>query len=420
MASVARYLNLSARTVSLSPPSKKISGEKDMRLDPNKNDQMVVGGRNDTKDIGEVGYKFRKQFGSMGWFTGTVIEIIPKSYLRRCVYTEDGEFEDLRVVDLVQLAKLDKKSTVSSNLSPEKDMKKKNQASAINQTSSSLTKKRKRIVSTSATHEGIVATSERPTMRKTNKFRTKCGKKTGKHCTGRCRCKDCEGKVKGVYTSTSWVCSACTRDSGVDPKQWWLCGHEKRPECWIMHCRDTHATVDNADANVAVVVPLSSLPDTKEIGEVGYKFRKQFGTMGWFNGTVVEIIPKSNLRRCVYTEDGEFEYLRVADLIQLAKLDKKSQNDCSLKVKQSPPTINHKASSSAKKKQCKLKSSKYSGISPSQQEKVAMATLASYLEECGGVFQKNLYCCLVSLCMNFSTPSNTVFLLTPLRDRKAK
>ena len=105
MAHVARYLNLSARTVSLYPPSKKISGEKEMRLDPNKNDQMVGG--NDMKEIGEVGYTFRKQFGSMGWFTGTVVEIIPKSYLRRCVYTEDGDVEGLRLLDLVELAKLD-------------------------------------------------------------------------------------------------------------------------------------------------------------------------------------------------------------------------------------------------------------------------------------------------------------------------
>jgi hypothetical protein len=126
--------------------------------------------------------------------------------------------------------------------------------------------------------------------------------------------------------------------------------------------------------------------DTKEIGEVGYKFRKQFGTMGWFTGTVVKIMPKKYLRRCVYTEDGEFEDLRVADLVQLAKLDKKSQNDCSVKVRQSPAT-NHKASSSAKMRKYikKMRSSKYSGISG---EKVAMATLASYLEECGGVFQK--------------------------------
>jgi len=149
-------------------------------------------------------------------------------------------------------------------------------------------------------------------------------------------------------------------------------------------------TVDNADVNVAVVIPLSSLPNTKEIGEVGYKFRKQFGSMGWFNGTVIEIIPKSYLRRCVYTEDGEFQDLRIEDLVQLAKLDKKSQNDCSVKGRQSPPTINHKASSSAKKKQCKIKSRKYSGISPSQREQVAMATLASYLEECGGMFQNFL------------------------------
>jgi len=204
------------------------------------NQTRLVVKDNGTKKIGEVGYKFRKQFGSMGWFTGTVVEIIPKSYLRRCVYTEDGDVEDLTVVDLVRLAKLDKKSRVSSNQSKEKVLKKTNQASVINQTSSSLTKKRKRIVSTSATREGIVATSERPTMRKTNKFRTKFGKKTGEHCTGRCRCKDCEGKVKGVYMYTSWVCSACTRDSGVDPKQWWLCSHEKRPKCWIKHCRDKH------------------------------------------------------------------------------------------------------------------------------------------------------------------------------------
>ena len=185
-----------------------------------------------------------QQFVSMGWFTGTVVKtshVANYKYVLLKIDTGDVEFEDLIVEDLVKLAKLDKKSTVSSNQSKEKVLKKTNQASVINQTSSSLTKKRKRIVSTSATREGIVATSERPTMRKSNKFRTKFGKKTGEHCTGRCRCKDCEGKVKGVYMYTSWVCSACTRDSGVDPKQWWLCSHEKRPKCWIKHCRDKHA-----------------------------------------------------------------------------------------------------------------------------------------------------------------------------------
>ena len=151
------------------------------------------------------------------------------------------------------------------------------------------------------------------------------------------------------------------------------------------------ATVDNADVNVAVVIPLSSLPNTKEIGVVGYKFRKWFGTMGWFTGTVVEIIPNAESgydRRCVYTEDGDVEDLRIEDLVELAKLENnQSQKKCSVKVKQSPPATNHKASSSAKKKQCKIKSRKYSGISPSQREQVAMATLACYLEECGGMFQ---------------------------------
>ncbi len=160
------------------------------------------------------------------------------------------------------------------------------------------------------------------------------------------------------------------------------------------------ATADNnADVNVAVVVPLSSLPNTKEIGEVGYKFRKQFGTMGWFTGTVVEIIPNAELgydRRCVYTEDGDVEDLRIEDLVELAKLDdSQSQNDCSLKGRQSPAATNHKASSSAKKRKCvkntsaptKMKFNKYSRISNSQREKIAMETLASYLVECGGMFQ---------------------------------
>jgi hypothetical protein len=160
------------------------------------------------------------------------------------------------------------------------------------------------------------------------------------------------------------------------------------------------ATADNnADVNVAVVVPLSSLPNTKEIGEVGYKFRKQFGTMGWFTGTVVEIIPNAELgydRRCVYTEDGDVEDLRIEDLVELAKLDdsQSQKNGCSMNGRQSPAATNHKESSSAKKRKCikntsvltKIKSSKYSGISNSQREKIAMETLASYLVECGGMF----------------------------------
>jgi hypothetical protein len=84
--------------------------------------------------IGDVGYQFRKQF-STGWFTGVVKAIIQNSegkfvlfintalnyvsptnppnmyltepeYNRRCVYN-DGDAEDLRLVDLVKLHKLD-------------------------------------------------------------------------------------------------------------------------------------------------------------------------------------------------------------------------------------------------------------------------------------------------------------------------
>jgi hypothetical protein len=382
MADVARFLNLNsaARTVSPHPPS----------IDANKNDLMV--GESDMKEIGEVGYKFRKQFGSMGWFTGTVVEIIPKSYLRRCVYTKDGEFEDLRVADLVKLAKLDKKSTVSSKQSAEKVIKK-NRAFVINQAATLLSKKRKR----------AVAKSKHPTLRKTNQFVTLLGKKTGKHVTGRCRCKDCEGKVKGNNKST-WVCSACTRDGGVDPKQWWLCGLEKRPECWLKHCRDMHS---NSAARTVSPHPPSidankndqmvGENDTKEVGEVGYKFRKQFGSMGWFTGTVVKKLPKPYyLRRCVYTEDGEFEDLRVADLVQLAKLDKKS----TVRSKQSPvkvmkeknqsSVINQTATLSGKKRKSIISSSapsrEKSNILSSQLEKIAREKLASYLVERGGMF----------------------------------
>ena len=152
MAQVAQFLNLnlSARTVSPHPPS----------IDANKNDQV---GENDTKKIGEVGYKFRKQFGSMGWSTGTVVKKLPKPYyLRQCVYTEDGEFEDLRVADLVELAKLDKKSTGGSKQST---AIKKNQSSVIGQSATSLSKKRNCVISTIApsikkSNEGAVAVAK--------------------------------------------------------------------------------------------------------------------------------------------------------------------------------------------------------------------------------------------------------------------
>ncbi|KAL3827192.1 hypothetical protein ACHAXA_006747 [Cyclostephanos tholiformis] len=58
--------------------------------------------------LGDVGYQFRKEFKS-GWFFGKVIEIRPfaaNGCDRRCVYT-DGDVEDLSLVDLEELARLD-------------------------------------------------------------------------------------------------------------------------------------------------------------------------------------------------------------------------------------------------------------------------------------------------------------------------
>jgi hypothetical protein len=157
-----------------------------------------------------------------------------------------------------------------------------------------------------------------------------------------------------------------------------------------MHLEASKKVIDTQKSGINQVVMRDN--DTKDIGEVGYKFRKQFGAMGWFTGTVVKIMPKNYLRRCVYTEDGQFEDLRVVDLVQLAKLDKKSQNDCSVKGSRSPAT-NHKASSSAKKRKCikktsaltKMKSIAASRVSLRQRERIAMDTLASYLVECGGM-----------------------------------
>ena len=121
-----------------------------------------------------------------------------------------------------------------------------NAHSVISQAATLSSKKRKRVISTMApsrkkSNEGAVAKSKRPTMRKTNQFVTLLGKKTGKHVRGGCQCKDCEGKYNGGNPRSIWVCSACTRDGGVDPKQWWICGLEKRPECWLKNCCDMHS-----------------------------------------------------------------------------------------------------------------------------------------------------------------------------------
>ena len=69
---------------------------------------------NGKKEIGQVGYTFRKRFHS-GWYTGKVTEIIPRNNSnitancakdRRCVYN-DGDEEDLSLEELKHLAELE-------------------------------------------------------------------------------------------------------------------------------------------------------------------------------------------------------------------------------------------------------------------------------------------------------------------------
>ena len=101
----------------------------------------------------------------------------------------------------------------------------------------------------STVNDGSAATSERPVMRKTNQYRISKGKKTSHHMQGRCKCKTCEGKKKSGDGSgnpkTSLVCSACTRDDGNNPQQWWLCSSMERPGCWAKHCQAMHADIAN-------------------------------------------------------------------------------------------------------------------------------------------------------------------------------
>jgi hypothetical protein len=57
------------------------------------------------------------------------------------------------------------------------------------------------------------------------------------------------------------------------------------------------------------------------IGDFGYQFRKEFDS-GWFNGKVVEILPRALSgwdRMCVY-EDGDYEDLTLNELKRLATL----------------------------------------------------------------------------------------------------
>ena len=100
----------------------------------------------------------------------------------------------------------------------------------------------------STVNDGSAALGERPKLRLTNmKQKKKQGKMQRRQ--GRCKCKDCEGKKKSGDGSgnpkTSLVCSACTRDDGNNPQQWWLCSSMERPGCWRKHCQAMHADIAN-------------------------------------------------------------------------------------------------------------------------------------------------------------------------------
>lgn len=69
-------------------------------------------GPNVVVSVGDIGYKFRKEFDS-GWFTGTVKQIRPLAEGgkdRRCVY-DDGDSEDLSLMQLQILAIFDSNIT---------------------------------------------------------------------------------------------------------------------------------------------------------------------------------------------------------------------------------------------------------------------------------------------------------------------
>ena len=98
----------------------------------------------------------------------------------------------------------------------------------------------------------------------------------------------------------------------------------------------------------------------KVIGDIGYVFRKEFGSQGWYTGTVVKIM-KDGDRRCKYS-DGDVEELLLDDLVQLAKLDTNSSNSTKEKkihiVKKSLPDVKRQSIATTKTKRKKTKRKK--------------------------------------------------------------
>lgn len=101
------------------------------------------------------------------------------------------------------------------------------------------------------------------------------------------------------------------------------------------------------------------LDNTANIGEVGYKFQKEFDD-GWHHGTIVEIRPnaRSGKRyRCHY-KDGDCEDLSMNELHKLAKLTQTSQ------PRKIPVTKKRKTSSDSENDEVRTRTKKKRQASP--------------------------------------------------------
>ena len=94
--------------------------------------------------LGDIGYIFHKEFGTQGWFTGTVIKIMEDGD-RQCVYN-DGDVEDLDLNELIQLAKLDPNNhhSVNNTTSTTISNKSNRRPRGKSPSSSTIAKKRRR------------------------------------------------------------------------------------------------------------------------------------------------------------------------------------------------------------------------------------------------------------------------------------
>jgi hypothetical protein len=109
----------------------------------------------------------------------------------------------------------------------------------------------------------------------------------------------------------------------------------------------------------------AALDNTANIGEVGYKFRKEF-VDGWHHGTIVEIRPnaRSGKRyRCHY-KDGDCEDLSIGDLRKLTKLEIQDTQTQTSQPRKTPVTKKRKSSSDSTIDEVRTKTKKKRQASP--------------------------------------------------------